>query len=149
MNLRLRQDAPARRARAIQPPSASFALFPRYRVTSAEGPPGPLPAALHTASRDPFITVQRKLDLLARVLANPKPWLMRMARRLPRRLMVIGWRPPKRLPSGPVREILEETLSARREARFQLEDFRRRTRNSEEGPTSAPAPVRRPRLAPL
>ncbi|MDX2234778.1 MAG: hypothetical protein NW200_09790 [Hyphomonadaceae bacterium] len=106
-----------------------FPLFPRYRIVTAGAAPGPVPAGFARAGlRDRMLTVQRKLDALARALADPMPFVRRMARRLPTQLMVFGWRPPKRPPPTDRRDFWDELLEAFYEARHALSEFRRRTR---------------------
>ncbi len=124
--------APAVRVRAKTRPvrlqRPSFPLFARFRIVTADRTPGAIPAAF-AAPRDRYLTAHRKLDALTRALADPMPFVRRMARRLPTQLMVFGWRPPKRPPPTHKRDFWEELLIAFREARHVLGDFRRRTRD--------------------
>lgn len=122
-------------APAVRPPR--FPLFPRYRIVTDGAPPGMRPAAFD-APRDRIRAVQRKLDALTRALADPMPFIRRMARRLPTQLMVFGWRPPKRPPPTQRRDFWEELNTAFREARHTLGDFRRRTRDIATATASGP-----------
>ena len=124
------------RVPAVRLRQPAFRLFPRYRVVTANAAPGVRPVAF-AAPRDRFRTAQRKLDALTRALADPMPFVRRMARRLPMQLMVFGWRPPKRPPPTLRRDFWEELLTAFHEARHVLGEFRRRTRvirNAASGP---------------
>lgn len=130
--LKPRGRAPrAPRRAALRKPG--FRLFGRYRVTFDDAPQRPQPRPLARAGalpRDRFLTVRRKLDVLARALDNPMPLIARMARLLPTRLMVFGWRPPKRPPPRRRRDFHHELLAIHREARFHLSEWRRRRRDS-------------------
>jgi hypothetical protein len=129
--LRTRLRRPRRRAR-WRPPTAAFPLFARYVVRFDTSPTLAAPAGLARAAsapRDRLRTVERKLDALARALANPMPIIRRMARRLPTQLMVFGWRPPKRPPPTDRREYHEELIWIYREACHQLSLYRRRRRD--------------------
>lgn len=113
----------------------SFPLFPAFSVSEVrDDAPGVAPPA---GVRDPWRAVADRLAMLSRVLADPAPVVARMTQRLPRQLMVIGWRPPKVKPRGPLREIHETLEEAWGEAWHQLREFRRRTREREACPASA------------
>lgn len=127
---------PRAAAKTWRPPDARFRLFPAYRISSEGEDPRPVPKGFAGAARDPILIAERKRALLARVLADPAPFVESMARRLPRQLMVIGWRPPKRPPRRH-RDLAETIATAWREAWFQLREFRRRTRDSADPQASA------------
>jgi hypothetical protein len=123
-----------RRAR-WRPHRAPFPLFARYVIRYDDTPKRPVPAGLARAAKQPrdrIRTVERKLDALARALANPLPIIRRMARRLPTQLMVFGWRPPKRPPPTDKREYFEDITWIYREACHQLSLYRRRRRAIEQ-----------------
>jgi hypothetical protein len=105
-------------------------LFARWRIVDADAPSALQPAAFARAVRDPVLTVQRRRDALLRALATLPTLAKRLARRLPRTLLVIGWRPPKRPPPRRRRDFWDELLDGWREARLALSDWRRRTRDS-------------------
>jgi hypothetical protein len=112
--------------RSLRPRRPGFRIFPRLRVFAPETSQAQPPAFQRTA-HDPMLIAQRKLDALARVLANPMPYVRRMARQLGERLLVMGWRPPGRPPPTDRRAYWEEQLTGWREARHQLSAWRRRT----------------------
>jgi hypothetical protein len=122
---------PSSRARPVRKPV--FPLTARCRIAVDDTPPGPVPPAFARAAqtpRDRFLTVRRKLDALARALADPLPFVRRLARRLATHLMVFGWRPPKRPPPTDRREYWDSLLCAFAEARYALSEWRRRRRDS-------------------
>ena len=104
-----------------------FPLFASYRVQDGVAPKGVAVPAF-ARPRDRFLTARRKLDALTRALADPMPFVRRMARRLPTQLMVFGWRPPKRPPPARRRACWEELVTVFAEANYQLGEWRRRTR---------------------
>ncbi len=116
-----------RASRRVAPRRPAFALFARFRIRYDDTPKGVAPAAF-ARPHDRFLSAQRKLDALTRALADPMPFVRRMARRLPTQLMVFGWKPPKRPPPTDRRDYWEELLSVFREAKYQLSEWRRRTR---------------------
>ncbi len=121
-----------RRTRSWRPRRPAFPSFARYRVVSDNAPKGAFPAAFaRAAQRDRFLTAQRKLEALTRALADPMPFIRRMARRLPTQLMVFGWRPPKRPPPTDRRDFFEDLVAVFREAKFALSEWRRRRRDIE------------------
>lgn len=128
------RPARGRGARSWRPRRPAFPLFARYRIVYDNTPKGAFPAAFARAAqtpRDRFLTAQRKLDALTRALADPMPFIRRMARRLPTQLMVFGWRPPKRPPLTDRRDFFEDLIAVFREAKFALSEWRRRRRDIE------------------
>ena len=133
---RVRAGAARTRPRAILRKPA-FPTFARYRVVLDGAPARPQPAALARSVRDPWLASRRKLDVIARALSDPMPIVRRLARRLPRRLVVFSWKPPRRPPPLARRDFFEVLEDAWREARFQFSEWRRRTRdNATEAPGS-------------
>lgn len=107
----------------------AFPLFARWRVRFDDAPQHPQPTALARAARDRVLTLRRRLDALSRALADPMAHVRRMARRLPARLMVFGWRLPRRPPPSHRRDYWEEFVRSFQEAQYALGEWRRRTRD--------------------
>jgi hypothetical protein len=116
-----------------RPPKARFRVFARYRVTYDDTPAQPQPEAFAHAERDPVLSAERKRAAILDVLADPASIVRRIARRLPTRLMVFGWRPPKRRPPHWPVDFWHELRDAYHEARYQIREFRRRMRDMAEG----------------
>jgi len=139
----LRPRMQARGRNRARPNGAlSFRLFPGFSIAELKEPEerGPVPDGFADAGTNARLSaglVAKRLAVLARVLANPRPVVAQMARRLPRQLMVMGPRPAQTMPPGDAREILEALRDAWREGWFQLHDYRRRTRDKAACPASA------------
>lgn len=123
----VRRWVSARKAPRIMLRRPSFQLFPAYRIVTVDGHARAQPAAFARAVRDPVLSAQRKLDALAAALFNPITYIRRIARGLPTRLLVIGWRPPKRPPPTHRRDYWEELVSLWSEAKYAVSQWRRRT----------------------
>ena len=117
----------------------AFPLFPKRRGLVFLDAPRVIPPHLSKqAERDPYRAIFRKREALMRALADPATYIRRMARRLPTQLKVIGWFPPKRPPPCDRRDYWDDLIEGWREAVFQLNEYRRRRRDSAGLATSAP-----------